>query len=69
MRTDAFSSTDDAMMLRAVPPWMRPMVTTAELIGAISRLTIGLHLIDELRGADDRIDGEVRMRAVSRRCP
>ena len=40
VRTDAFSSTDDAMMLRAVPPWMRPIVTTAELIGAISRLTM-----------------------------
>ena len=40
VRTEAFSSTEDAMMLRAVPPWMLPMVSTAELIGAISRLTM-----------------------------
>jgi hypothetical protein len=29
VRTDALNSTDGAMMLRAVPPAMRPIVTTA----------------------------------------
>jgi hypothetical protein len=40
VRTDALSSTDEARMLRAVPPWILPMVITAESRGAISRLTI-----------------------------
>ena len=54
------------MMLRAVPPLMRPMVTHRRADRRDLAADDGLHLVDELRRADDRIDGEVRMRAVSR---
>ena len=56
--------TEPGMMLKAVPPWIEPIVTTAASSGEISRETDRLQRLDDARGRDDRIGRLVGRRAV-----
>ena len=50
------------MMLVAVPALNMPIVTTADSVGSISRLTNCWRLMHRLGGGDDRVDAQMRER-------